>query len=119
MRFLQPQHLYLLLLLVVLLPLWLYRVTRVRRARMLASAPVRRLSSLSSTAADVAVFAAVALSLACLVSALAQPQWVREVITPQLKKMDLVFLIDTSPSMRAEDIRPTRLDRALEDRLHL
>ena len=34
MRFLQPHYLYLLLLLAVLFPLWLYRVTRVRRARL-------------------------------------------------------------------------------------
>jgi Ca-activated chloride channel family protein len=114
MRFLQPQYLYLLLLPAVLFPLWLFRVTQVRRARILASAPVRNLSSLSSPSADAAIFLAAVLVLAALVMALAQPQWVRQVITPQLKKMDLVFLIDTSPSMRAEDIRPTRLDRALE-----
>jgi Ca-activated chloride channel family protein len=28
--------------------------------------------------------------------------------------MDLVFLLDTSPSMRADDIKPSRLERALE-----
>ena len=114
MRFLQPHYLYLLLLLAALLPLWLFRVTRVRRARVLASAAVRNLSLPSSSAADVAIFLSAALALISLVLALAQPQWVHEVINPQLKKMDMVFLIDTSPSMRAEDIRPSRLDRALE-----
>jgi Ca-activated chloride channel homolog len=114
MRFLQPQYLYLLLLLLALFPLWLFRVTRASRGRILASAPVRSLSSLSSATADTAIFLAATLALASLVLALAQPQWVRQVINPQLKKMDLVFLIDTSPSMRAEDIRPSRLDRALE-----
>src|SRR5689334_6830179 len=114
MRFLQPDYLYLLLLLAVLFPLWLYRTARLRRARYAASAPVRKLSSPSSTTADFAVFVCMALSLAALAVALAKPQWVREIINPQLKKMDLVFLIDTSPSMRGEDIRPTRLDRALE-----
>lgn len=114
MRFLQPDYLYLLLLLAVLFPLWLYRTARLRRARHAASAPVRRLSLPSSTRADVAIFFCMALALTSLVMALAHPQWVHDTITPQLKKMDLVFLIDTSPSMRAEDIRPTRLDRALE-----
>jgi len=114
MRFLQPHYLYLLLLLLALFPLWLYRVTRARRARILASAPARNLSHLSSSSADVAIFACAALALTAMVMALAQPQWVHQVITPQLKKMDLVFLIDTSPSMRAEDIRPSRLGRALE-----
>src|SRR6476661_6416442 len=114
MRFLQPGYLYLLLLLAALFPLWLFRVTRVRRARLLASAPVRSLSRPSSAIADVAIFLSATLALASLVIALAQPQWVHQVVNPQLKKMDLVFLIDTSPSMRAEDIRPSRLDRALE-----
>jgi len=114
MRFLQPHYLYLLPLLLILFPLWLYRVTRVRRARILASAPARNVSLVSSSTADVAIFLCAMLALAFLVMALAQPQWVREVVTPQLKKMDLVFLIDTSPSMRAEDIRPSRLERALE-----
>lgn len=114
MRFLQPNYLYLLLLPAALFPLWLFRVTRVRRARVLASAPVRNLSSPSSTTADVAIFLALTLALASLVMALAQPQWVHQVINPQFRKMDLIFLIDTSPSMRAEDIRPSRLDRALE-----
>ncbi len=114
MRFMQPQYLYLLLLLLVLFPLWFFRLTRTRRARLLASAPVKNLSLLSSASGDVAVFLAATLALAALVLALAQPQWVRQVVNPELKKMDLVFLIDTSPSMRAEDIRPSRLDRALE-----
>jgi Ca-activated chloride channel family protein len=114
MRFLQPHYLYLLLLLAALFPLWLYRTVRLRRARFAASGPVRRLSLPSSTRADVAIFLCMSLALSALVMALSQPQWVRDVITPQLKKMDLVFLIDTSPSMRAEDIRPSRLDRALE-----
>src|SRR6476660_9950501 len=114
MRFMQPHYLYLLLLLAALFPLWLYRVARLRGARRSASGPVRILSLPSSTRADVAIFFCMALALTALIMALSQPQWVREVITPQLKKMDLVFLIDTSPSMRAEDIRPSRLDRALE-----
>ena len=114
MRFLQPHYLYLLLLLVALFPFWLFRVARARRARLLASAPVYNLSSPSSALADAAIFLSAALALAALATALAQPQWVHQVINPQLKKMDLVFLIDTSPSMRAEDIRPSRLDRALE-----
>ena len=114
MRFLQPHNLYLLLLLAALIPLWLFRIVRANRARILASAPVRNLSSPSSITADVGIFLSATLALAALVFALAQPQWVHQVINPQLKKMDLIFLIDTSPSMRAEDIRPSRLDRALE-----
>ena len=114
MRFLQPQYLYLLLLLLALFPLWLFRLTRTRRARTAASAPVKNLSSFSSTSGNAGIYLLTTLALAALVLALAQPQWVRQVVNPELKKMDLVFLIDTSPSMRAEDIRPSRINRALE-----
>lgn len=114
MRFLQPQYLFLLLLLLALFPLWLFRFTRTRRARRTASGPVKSLSNLSSTSGNAGVYLLTTLALAALVLALAQPQWVRQVVNPELKKMDLVFLIDTSPSMRAEDIRPSRLNRALE-----
>jgi len=114
MRFQQPDYLYLLFLLLTLLPFWFYRLTRTLRARRMARAPVRNLSSLSSKWADIGISVFTVLALAALVLSLAQPQWVREVVNPQLKKMDLVFLIDTSPSMHAEDIRPSRLERALE-----
>ena len=113
MRFQQPDYLYLLLLLLTLLPFWFYRLTRTLRARRTARAPVRNLSSLSSKWADIGISVFTALALTALVLSLAQPQWVRQVVNPQLKKMDMVFLIDTSPSMHAEDIRPSRLERAL------
>ncbi len=115
MRFLQPYYLLLFVLPLVLLPLWFYRLSRMRvlRARLAAGA-LRALSSLSSLSGEVAAFLLANLALAALIMALAQPQWVRRVAVPEFKKMDLVFLIDTSPSMRAEDVRPSRLDRALD-----
>src|SRR5579871_2783742 len=47
--------------------------------------------------------------LACLILALARPQTVSSLKVPQLRRIDAVILLDTSPSMRAEDIRPSRL----------
>ncbi|MEA2992876.1 MAG: Ca-activated chloride channel [Alphaproteobacteria bacterium] len=114
MRFLQPQYLFLFLLLLVLLPLSFYRLSRTLRLRSAASAPLRKLSRLSSGSSDIAIYLSGILALVALIVVLAQPQWVRQVIIPEFKKMDLVFLVDTSPSMRSEDIRPSRLQRALE-----
>jgi Ca-activated chloride channel family protein len=114
MRFLQPEYLLLSLLLLVLLPLSFYRLTRTLRARLAASAPMREISSLSWRSSDIAIFLLASLALASLILVLAQPQWIRRAVLPEFKKMDLVFLIDTSPSMRADDIRPSRLERALD-----
>ncbi|MCL2063504.1 MAG: VWA domain-containing protein [Candidatus Cloacimonetes bacterium] len=47
-----------------------------------------------------------------LVIALARPQWDREVRMVDSWGQDLVFLIDVSKSMDAQDIRPSRLERA-------
>jgi Ca-activated chloride channel family protein len=114
MRFLQPHYLFLALLLVVLLPLSYLRLRRTLRTRRAASGPLRKMSSMSSVAGDRALYLLAGLTLAALVLALAQPQWIRTTIIPEFKKMDYVFLVDTSPSMRAEDIRPSRLERALD-----
>ncbi len=114
MRFLQPHYLFLSLLLLVLLPLSFYRLISTLRTRMAASAPMRKLSALSSRSSDVAIYLLASFALVALILVTAQPQWVHRVVIPEFKKMDLVFLVDTSPSMRAEDIRPSRLDRALD-----
>lgn len=115
MQFLQPDYFYLFLPLLILFFLWFYRLARTRALRdHFASAPLKKLSSLSSPFGEIAVYVLANLTLAALILALAQPQWVRRVVLPEPKKMDLVFMIDTSLSMRAEDIRPSRLDRALD-----
>jgi len=52
------------------------------------------------------------LSYTFLTIALARPQWDKEVRIIDSWGQDLVFLIDVSKSMDAQDIRPTRLERA-------
>jgi len=47
-----------------------------------------------------------------LVIALARPQWDREIRVVESFGQDLVFVIDVSKSMDAQDINPTRLSRA-------
>ncbi|MFH0986329.1 MAG: tetratricopeptide repeat protein [Candidatus Omnitrophota bacterium] len=48
----------------------------------------------------------------CFVLALARPQWGDEKRTAQRKGVDLIFMVDTSLSMLAEDIKPNRLGKA-------
>lgn len=49
---------------------------------------------------------------ALLIIALARPQWDREIRVVDKHGQDIVFLIDVSKSMDAQDINPTRLERA-------
>lgn len=116
MQFLESRFLLLALLLVILVPLGFYRLMRTRRqrAQLASAAPLRRLSSPSWLSAQTTAYVLTLLALAMAIAALAQPQWVRRLVQPEFKKMDIVFLIDASPSMRAEDVRPSRLERALD-----
>ncbi len=51
-------------------------------------------------------------ALALGIVALARPQWGEKWIEVQHMGLDIVVVLDTSNSMRAEDIRPNRLERA-------
>ncbi len=52
------------------------------------------------------------LAVALGIVALARPQWGEKWIEVQHMGLDILVVLDTSNSMRAEDIRPNRLDRA-------
>ncbi|MBI4488216.1 MAG: VWA domain-containing protein [Deltaproteobacteria bacterium] len=116
MRFLQPQYLKLFFLLIALLPLWLYHLSYKHKMRLGLgdSRPLRGISHLSSLWSVCGRYLLLNLVLASLIFALAHPQRIREMRAPHPKKMDIVFLLDISPSMRAKDILPSRLERALE-----
>ncbi len=116
MIFLQPEYLNLFLFLPVLLAFWLfYFLTKHNtRQRLGSTAFLRKSSHLQPMWRDCARYLLLNLALAAVVLALAQPQLIRETQVPQPEKMDLVFLLDTSPSMRAEDVPPSRLERALD-----
>ncbi|HWP56842.1 MAG TPA: VWA domain-containing protein [Candidatus Acidoferrales bacterium] len=116
MRFLYPEYLKLLFVLLGLLPFWLFYQHTKRKTRLSLgdSRPLRRLSRLSSRARDWTRFIGLNVVLAAMILALARPQWIHGKMVPQPAKMDIVFLLDISPSMYASDIQPTRLDRALE-----
>lgn len=116
MVFLQPEYFKLFYLLAFLAPLWLFYFFSKRntRNRLGAASPLRKISHLHSLWRDWSRYLLVNLALAALVLALAHPQLIREKQIGQPEKMDVVFLLDSSPSMRAEDVPPSRLERALE-----
>ncbi|MCD6182143.1 MAG: VWA domain-containing protein [Candidatus Cloacimonetes bacterium] len=52
------------------------------------------------------------LALVFLIIALAQPQWNKEVQIMKKEGIDIVVCVDVSKSMDAQDIKPSRIDRA-------
>jgi Ca-activated chloride channel family protein len=116
MKFLHPEYFKLFYLLAALLPCWLYFLYYKRRTRHLLGVgrALTHMSRFASVRKDLLRCLLVNLVMAALIAALAHPQWMREQKIPQPGVVDLVFLLDTSPSMRAGDIQPSRLGRALD-----
>lgn len=99
-----------------LLVAWLHRRARIERARQAALLISPRLQaeafqSLSPGRRRLKQWL-LGLSVACMALALARPQWghLTEISRPVGE--DLLVLLDCSQSMLAEDVRPSRLDRA-------
>lgn len=116
MVFLQPEYFKLFFLLVLLVPLWLFYFfsKRSARKRLGTAGPVRQISYLHSLWREGTRYLLINLALVALVLALAHPQLIREKRVGQPEKIDVVIILDNSASMRAEDVPPSRLDRALE-----
>jgi Ca-activated chloride channel family protein len=116
MKFLYPAYLNLFFLLLALLPCWLYFLHNKRRSRRILGIglALKRISHFSSLRRDVIRCLLLNLVMAAIILAVAHPQRVQEKKVAQAGVLDVVFLLDTSPSMRATDIQPSRLGRALE-----
>jgi Ca-activated chloride channel homolog len=116
MVFLQPEYFKLFYVLLFVAPLWLFYFfsKRSTRKRLGAGSPLQKISHLHSLWRDGIRYLLLNLALAALVLALAHPQLIREKQVGQPERMDVIILLDNSASMRAEDVPPSRLDRALE-----
>ena len=116
MKFLYPQYLKLFYLLLVLLPCWLYFLYSKQRTRRILGVKraLTRISHFPSLRKEFIRCVLLNLVMAAIILALAHPQRIQEKKVPQPGVLDIVFLLDTSPSMRARDIQPSRLERALD-----
>ncbi len=113
-RFLHLEVLYLLLL-VPLLGLLHWRRLRYLtgiREQLGVGSQLSKVSRTSSLPRSWTVAVLSTLVVFGLILALARPQILQERTLEVIRKLDIVFLLDTSPSMQAEDFLPSRLDRA-------
>lgn len=86
---------------------------RARALRTLAEAPLlRHLANSASATRRAWKAAALLAAVAVLALALARPAWNPEPRRVERRGRDVVFVLDASRSMLAEDLRPNRLERA-------
>ena len=113
-RFSEPQVLYLLLLLPLLLT-FLFWVARQKQRALnitVGSSMAPRLTESFSSRRQWAKGILLVASLGILLVALARPQFGTRMETVQRKGQDVVIVLDLSLSMLAQDIQPNRLQKA-------
>jgi Ca-activated chloride channel family protein len=113
-RFANPDYLYLLLLLPVLVLLFILSEFRKRRAQKTLGDVelIRRLMPEYSTARPVVKFIFQIAAMAFMVIILARPQFGAKLEDVKKQGIEVVIALDVSNSMLAEDIQPNRLTRA-------
>src|SRR6266496_1785872 len=115
MRFAHPQMLWLLVVTVSLLAWFLWWAWRKKQSLVGQFVQSRLLAQLTigvSPARQKLRLALIVFAVACLILALARPQWGFEWEEAKQRGLDIVVAIDTSRSMLAEDVQPNRLARA-------
>jgi Ca-activated chloride channel homolog len=114
MRLAQPQMLWLLLLVPVLVLGWVVAFTRRRRLleRMGGRVLIERMAASVSVPRKVLRAALATTAFVLLVLALARPQAGGRAKLERQRGLDLVVALDFSKSMLARDIYPSRLERA-------
>jgi Ca-activated chloride channel family protein len=117
MRFLRLDLLQWWQVLPVLVASWAIHYRYTRRARALTAVAPRfaPLSRRSTWAREAAVLAATLSAGSALVFASVRPQTPLTDKIPEYERQDLILILDRSVSMRARDIRPSRLSRAVAE----
>lgn len=110
----EKYYLWYLLIIPVLVVLFLLVVVWRKRARgrFADRELLKKLSPNSSTTKGVLKLTLVCLGLACLVIGLVNPKFGTKLETVKREGVDVVFAVDVSRSMLAEDIAPNRLDKS-------
>jgi len=113
-RFANPEFLYLLILLPVLVALFVLNNMRRRRAlRKFGDASlVKRLLPWASGSRPVVKIILQIVALASVIIALARPQYGSKLQETKKQGVEVIIALDVSNSMLAEDIQPDRLTRA-------
>ena len=113
-RFANPDFLYLLLLLPVLILLWIIRAAWRKRAvqKLGNTSLVRQLMPEYSIARPIIKFMFQLLALASVIIILARPQFGSRLEEVKKQGVEVIIALDVSNSMLAEDIQPDRLTRA-------
>lgn len=114
MTFANPQFLLALLLVPAagLFLLWAGRQRQAALARLGNPALIQRLSAVVNVRGRRWQAALTLFALAMLIVAIARPQWGSEVQEIDQQGLQVMVALDVSQSMLAQDIQPTRLDRA-------
>ena len=113
-RFANPEYLYLLLLLPVLIVLFtIYQVRRGNSLKKLGeSAMINRLLPEISGIRPVIKFTFLLLGISAVIIMLARPQFGSRLEEVKKQGVEVIIALDVSNSMLAEDIQPNRLTRA-------
>ncbi len=114
MTFANPAMLFLLLLLIpfTLLVVWNYRRKRRILGDFIAPAAEERSVVRGGREMDFFKSALLLAAFAFIILALARPQWGERFESLDIRGLEIVFLLDTSSSMNAEDLPPSRLEVA-------
>jgi Ca-activated chloride channel family protein len=114
MNFVTPQSLLLLILLPVAIGflVWRARVYRARLIRLGDEQLISRLMPEISTVRRVAKSVLWLATFASLVVALARPVWGEDVSIIETQGLSVIVALDVSRSMDAQDVAPSRLERA-------
>jgi Ca-activated chloride channel family protein len=113
-RFAQPDMLYLLLLVPVLIVIWIIGNRRRKAARERFAEPemVRRLAPDYSAGRMAAKFLLRLLAFVFAVLTIARPQFGSRLEEAKREGVEVIIALDVSNSMLATDIKPSRLERA-------
>lgn len=113
-RFENPQYLYLLALVPAFILLYVLGHYRKRRRLKAYGDPqlLRGLMRDVSRWRPVTKFALMMVALASLIVAFARPQYGTKINTAERNGIEAMIAVDVSNSMLAEDVRPSRLDKA-------
>lgn len=114
MSFEHPEAFFLLALLAlfVFVAVYNFKKKKALLTGFITSAAYKRLGIRSGREIDFFKTALVTLAMIFFILALAGPQWGEHFENVDIRGIEIVFVLDTSASMNAEDLKPNRLDVA-------